>query len=309
MTNTIFVNIASFIDSDLRYTILSCVNQAKYPENLVFGINLQYKDEPGCTEDSIDDLVSKYNIRIIKYPYEESLGGCWARNKVSYLYKDEKYQLQLDAHIRLIKNWDAEVIEQYEELVQSGVKKPILSYLSPLFMKHKELAIDYEFKHINELQMMNVPKVDNICGDYFPTFTGYTNELDSENKNRNVPILYCGFVFSYGNWLTEIRNDPEHYYTGEEFALSMRSYTHGWDIYQPKRIVSWHKSTNIHDPVHRHHYHVFLEHDHLHRRAMNRLKALVFEEDFGEYGLGKVRTLQQYEEFAKLDIKNMRVLG
>ena len=309
MQNTIFVNIASFIDYDLRYTILSCINQARYPENLFFGVNLQYSEEPGCTADSIDDLVRQYNIKIIKYPHDQSLGGCWARNKVAYLYHGEKYQLQLDAHIRMVKDWDVQMIEQHEELVNAGVKKPIISYLSPLFMKHKELGVDYYFTHIDEPQKINVPKIESICNDYFPNFNGYTNELDTENKNRNVSILYCGFVFSSGNWTIEIRNDPEHYYTGEEFALSIRSFTHGWDIYQPKRIVSWHKSTNQHDPVHRHHYHVFEDHSHLHRRAMERLKALIFEEDFGEYGLGKVRTIQQYEEFAKLDIKNLKVLG
>ena len=138
MQNTIFVNIASFIDYDLRYTILSCINQARYPENLFFGVNLQYSEEPGCTADSIDDLVRQYNIKIIKYPHDQSLGGCWARNKVAYLYHGEKYQLQLDAHIRMVKDWDVQMIEQHEELVNAGVKKPIISYLSPLFMKHKE---------------------------------------------------------------------------------------------------------------------------------------------------------------------------
>ena len=80
--NTIFISIASFIDTDLRNTILSCINQAKYPENLSFGVVLQYNNEEETNKRCIDDLIEKYNIRIKKYWFEESQGGCWARNKV-----------------------------------------------------------------------------------------------------------------------------------------------------------------------------------------------------------------------------------
>ena len=67
MGNTIFISIASFIDTDLRNTILSCINQAKHPENITFGIILQYNNEEGTNETCIDDLINRYNIRIKKY--------------------------------------------------------------------------------------------------------------------------------------------------------------------------------------------------------------------------------------------------
>ena len=39
---SIFVSIASFLDKDIIETIKSCLNKAKYPNNITIGICLQY---------------------------------------------------------------------------------------------------------------------------------------------------------------------------------------------------------------------------------------------------------------------------
>lgn len=297
--DTIFVALASFIDPDLRNTIISCINQAERPENLRFGVCLQYNDDLETSENCIDDLAEKYSIKIKKYHYKESEGGSWARNQVSYLYGGEKFVLQIDSHVRLAKNWDTVLKKEYYSL--SG--NPIISYLSPSFFHNKELNIDYNFHHIEDLTMINLPKIESISSEYYPIFQGYTNEISTNNKNRLSPLLYCGFVFSDGKWIIDVRNDPEHYYTGEEFALTLRSYTKGYDIYQPTRIISWHKSYGDH----KNHYHIFDNNDEKHNHAMSRLYKLIFGGDLGDYGLGTVRTLEDYEKFAKINIKNRYV--
>jgi hypothetical protein len=40
---------------------------------------------------------------------------------------------------------------------------------------------------------------------------------------------------------------------------------------------------------------------------MVRLKKLIEGEDLGEYGLGNVRTIEEYENFAKINLKEKRV--
>jgi hypothetical protein len=295
----IFISIASFIDPDLRNTILSCIHQAKYPERLVFGINLQYNSEIETNFHCIDDLVEKYNIRIKKFWFEDSEGGCWARNEISYLYDNEPYVLQLDAHTRLVRHWDELLIQQINTLPG----KPIISYLSPPFFRNKELGIDYEFKYLHDPYIINIPTIKSITQEYWPVYTGYTNEQHTQGASRQVSLLYAGFIFTTGEWIRVVRNDPKHYYTGEEFALSIRSYTHGYDIYQPIKILSWHMS----NPNHKNHYHVFDNHNEKHKRAVEQLKNLIFEKDLGEYGLGSVRTIEEYEKFSKINIKNREV--
>jgi hypothetical protein len=301
MDSTIFISIASFIDTDLRNTILSCINQAKYPENLSFGVVLQYNNEEDTNERCIDDLIKQYNIRIKKYWFEESQGGCWARNKVSSLYINEDYALQLDAHIRMVKNWDVLLVKEYLELKQKS-NKPLISYLSPSFFRNENLGLDYDFRHIDDPYIINVPTIRSIAADYWPTFGGYDDEAHTNKKPKNVSLLYAGFVFTQGDWLLEVRNDPEHYYTGEEFALSIRSYTHGYDIFIPSQIMSWHLSR----PNHIHHFKV-LDGNKNHIKAMEQLHKLIFGGNLGEYGLGNQRTLEQYEEFAKINIKERKI--
>jgi len=292
---TIFVALTSFIDDDLRNTILNCVQQAKDPENLSFGLILQYNNAPDTNERCVDDLITKYNIRVKKFWFEDSLGGCWARNHVADLLNDETYVLQIDCHTRFIKHWDSILIEE----LHSIKRKAVISYLSPSFYRNKELGVDYFFQHIENPYIINVPKITSITSDYWPTFVGYTNERHTNNQNREVSILYAGFVFAPASWFHDVKNDPDHYYTGEEFALSIRTYTHGYNIYQPSKVVSWHKS----DPTHLHHFKALPTGDELHAKAMTRLKMLINEEDLGQYGLGTQRTLQEYENFARIHIK------
>ena len=296
---SIFIALTSFIDSDLRNTILSCINQAKDPNRLTFGIILQYDNEPGSDEQCIDDLIEKYNLKVNKYYYKESQGGCWARNLVADLYTGEDYSLQIDCHLRMAKNWDEILITEHKNLKHKG----IISYLSPGFTHDIDSGLDHSFQHINSRDVLNIPTISEITNEYWPKFQGYTNEVSTNGINREVSILYCGFIFGKGDWIVDIKNDPEHYYTGEEFMLSLRAYTKGYNIYQPKEAVSWHRN----NPNHKHHHGIFEDHDSRHKHAMERLRMLIEGGDLGEYGLGTERQLSDYENFAGINLKQRRV--
>ncbi len=98
----IFVQIASYRDPELIPTIKSCLENAKYPENLVFGICRQFSHE-----DKFDDLTeyeTDDRFRILNIPHQEALGVCWARNQVQQLYNEEEYTLQIDSHMRFEKD-------------------------------------------------------------------------------------------------------------------------------------------------------------------------------------------------------------
>jgi len=269
--NTIFVAIASYLDYEIKHTILNCIDKAKHPENLRFGVCLQYDENEGTNEHVLDFLESKLPIEVLKYHYTESQGGCWARNRAQALYKGEKYHLQVDSHTRFIQNWDEIVINDFNELKKT-VDKPVLSFLPP--------------SH----------------------YSGYDNEQHTNFKCTNTIILYGGFVFSEGQWIIDIEQDPEHYYTGEEFALSIRSYTHGYDIYTTNQIVAWHRA---HPVVPKKHYNNNPEEiaNAKHRHAMERLRMLIEGEDLGMYGLGDIRTIEQYGEFANIDFKNKKLIN
>ncbi len=63
-------------------------------------------------------------------------------------------------------------------------------------------------------------------------------------KSIKVPTLDTSFIFSEGNWISEINPHSKIYYTGEEVETSLLAYLKGFDIYTPKQIVAWHGRTN-----------------------------------------------------------------
>ena len=41
-------------------------------------------------------------------------------------------------------------------------------------------------------------------------------------------------------WAKEVKHDPNIFFAGEEINLTVRSFTHGYDLFHPHRVVIWH---------------------------------------------------------------------
>jgi hypothetical protein len=51
------------------------------------------------------------------------------------------------------------------------------------------------------------------------------------------------FCFTLGQFSTEVQHDPEFYFHGEEISITVRAYTHGYDLFHPHKVVIWHEYT------------------------------------------------------------------
>ena len=71
--NTIFIQIASFRDPQLLPTIQDIIKNAKYPENLRFGICNQYNEEDSF---NINSYKNDSRFKIIDVIDSESKGAC-----------------------------------------------------------------------------------------------------------------------------------------------------------------------------------------------------------------------------------------
>ena len=124
--STIFVQIASYRDPQLSITIKDCIDKSKYPNNLVFGICNQYHPSD---EFNIKEFEDDKRFRIINVLCDESMGACWARNKIQQLYSNETYTLQLDSHMRFEQDWDETLIDMIKGLQKKGYKKLFISFV------------------------------------------------------------------------------------------------------------------------------------------------------------------------------------
>jgi hypothetical protein len=292
--STIFVQIASYRDPELPATLRDCLAKATHPENLRFGICWQ-RDE---TED-LDEFLVDPRYRVIEVPYRDSQGVCWARNALQSLYAGETYTLQLDSHHRFIAGWDQALIDM---LQLADSERPILTTYAPSYDPDDESGRDFVPTKIG---------FDRFVPDGLIRVRPLLM-MDYQTLDRPIRARFYSahFAFSWGRFCEEVKHDPNLYFCGEEISVAVRSFTRGYDLYHPHRVVLWHEYSRSYRRKH--------WDDHVegkvekpwHSRdaaAQERLRALLrlepSETDFGEFGLGNVRSLDDYERYAGISFK------
>lgn len=291
--DTIFIQIASYRDPQLLPTLRDLFSKAKHPNNLRVCVAWQHADEDEW--DKLEEFKNDKRVQILDIPYQDSKGACWARNKIQQQYSGEMYTFQLDSHHRFIDNWDTELIYMYQRLRSKGVEKPLLT------------------SYISSFNPENDPEA-RVQEPWWMTFDRFTPEgvvffLPAGIpgwQTRTSPIkgrFYSAhFAFTSGAFATEVQHDPEFYFHGEEITIAVRAFTHGYDIYHPHKIIAYHEYTRkgrtknwddnkqwVQQNKHTHK---------LTRQLLNIDGEGNVEYQSSEYGLGKIRTLDQYERYA-----------
>jgi hypothetical protein len=304
MNNTIFISIASYRDKELIKTINSCLSKAKYPENIKIGVCWQYDEEEDIT---LLDNIS--NIHIHKVYWKDVEGSvCWARSLIQQkFFNDEDYYFQIDSHTLFAQDWDETLINMYDKLLTD---KAVISVGPPYYYN---LNAEGALPH---LDWEPVEFIDNIHRDT----TIYKQKLDALDSNGfmmfgfkpaediSKPILArhisAALLFTTGQWVRDVPYDPNLYFQGEEGSLALRSFTNGYDIYNPNKLVCWHLKYNF--PDRKRHWNTF------DLNTINKLSGKSFEqytklingEDLGNYGLGSIRSMNDWELYSGMSYVN-----
>ena len=293
--NTIFIQIASYRDSQLIPTIKDCIEKADNPQNLVFCVAWQHGPE-----ENIDELKAMKNVIIIDIPFEKSLGTCWARNQIQQRYNGEKYTLQLDSHHRFVDHWDTECISMIEQLQSKGYEKPLLTGYMPSFNPANDPA---ERSMIP--QQMHFDRFIPEGAVFF--LQAYID--DFKNKTEPVPARWFSahFCFTLGRFCIEVPHDPNYLFHGEEISIAARAYTWGYDLFHPHKLIVWHEYTRNYrrkswDDMPRE-WHVRNEASHRRNRKLFEMDGEVKDIDFGVYDFGPIRKLHDYEKYAGISFK------
>jgi hypothetical protein len=141
----------------------------------------------------------------------------------------------------------------------------------------------------------------------------YIRDYKEKKKVIRARTLSGHFYFTYGKFVTEVPYDPDIYFGGytEETTLSVRAFTNGYDFFSPYRMVMWHEYTRSYRPKH------WDDHGKESQTkktsgerdifARNKTRQLFGTQeygiDMGEYGLGNVRSLHDYEVYGGFDFK------
>ena len=232
MREKIFIHLPAYREPELIPTIESALDNARFPERLVFGICRQYNPEDGF--DNLDRYENNAQFKIYHLHYEKAKGLAYARAIINEeLLDEEEFVLQLDSHHRFSKHFDTKLIKWYNTLKEEGNNPLICGYLP------------YYDPYNDPEKRVKVPWWSEAAS-FYPHGTIFIRptafKVDWKELKKPVPARFISGHFCFGpnKWAKEIKHDTDIYFAGEELNLTIRSFTHGYDLFHPHEVVIWH---------------------------------------------------------------------
>jgi len=300
---TILIHLPAYREPELIPTIKSALSNAKFPDRIHFGICRQFNPEDQF--DNVDEYRDDPRFKIYDMPYEEAKGLAYARAIINEkLLEDEDFLLQLDAHHRFTKNWDTTLIKWYDNLKKEGHNPLICGYL-PYYN-----PFDDPKGRVKEPWWSSAASFYDH-GTIFIRPTAFSTDWKKLKKPVPARFLSGHFCFGPNKWAKEIKHDPDIFFSGEELNLTVRSFTHGYDLFHPHRVVIWHATMReersgklVWDDQSRKGSRQWIDQQ---DSARAKIRQLLRVEDNGfdmsGYDLGTVRTLRDYEKYAGIHFK------
>ncbi len=310
---SIFVSLASYRDLDCSDTLKNLYATASKPQYVYVGICEQ--NHPSNVSESChvrgsgDSPLPVNNIRRLGLHHNDARGPCWARYLCSTLYQDEDYYLQIDSHMRFVKNWDQKLISMLSEIeMQSGSSKIVLS----TYVREIE---DYNL----ETQQGKDEAIPQICQAYWDSNAMINlhgaSIIPRSGVAKQVPFVAGGLMFVRAKpFLDDVPYDPElkDLFTGEEILHSARVWTAGYDIFTPTENIAYHRFTRADEPK------FWDDNDRDDSAAMRRVRYLLglsatkptvsfTDRNLDRYGMGSARSLEDYFKFAGIDPKTLTI--
>jgi len=283
--------------------------------------------EDFCDDPNFKKYCNSGQVRVMYVHEPESIGPAMARYFASKLWGGETYFVQLDAHLRFAEHWDEKYIT--ESKATSNYPKSVLSTYPPGFSgKEVNQRVDESpGARLCNCKFSDSPIEKSILR--IGNGRGYTGD---EKHPTQIPFIAAGFFFAHADFLRDVPFDPlmPWCFMGEEIALSVRAWTSGWNIYAPRKnlIVHQYRPGRMGLPkfwegVNRLYRGSGADNNSLQGRAVQRVKHMVGYEDSsreimkgnGEefilteqehYGIGSVRTLDEYMDWTGIDVKKKK---
>jgi len=271
--DSIFISLAAYRDHLLGETLRQAFDTAAYPDKLYVGAVVQNcfglgdvtcktgvrvtgtnpdngqpitaisdkaPDVNGIEEFCTDPRYVRYcdsgQIRVLYVNETESNGPCQARYMASKLWGGEMYYMQSDAHLRFVPEWDRLYIDEIK--ATQSYPKAILSSYPPGFNIDDPLPIvnsESRGSRLCTCEFTNAPRTKH--GIIRINSGRDCRKRGVLDKPYQTAYIAAGFFFTRSEFLTYVPFDPylPWIFMGEEIALSLRAWTHGWDIYAPRR--------------------------------------------------------------------------
>jgi hypothetical protein len=300
---TLFVSIAAYCDPVLGFTLARARAAASRPQDLHFGV-VDQSPEPPAPSSLALHAPARLTYQRIDPVFAR--GPCWARALAMALYDGEDWFLQLDSHMDFEPGWDERLVAQARALLP-GRRGVVISAYPNAFAFEQGRPVP---RPAGGPVLAHVVKrgtgFDLEAGHHALSF-----EAHPVASERPVPGFHlgAGCLFAPGRFALEFPYDPALYFHGEEQALALRLFTHGWDIFHMPHLPIYHLYNDGNSGVPPRPLHWDPAHEaarrqswwELEQRSRARLAALVAGEPLGVYGLGSARSVREFADWSGID--------
>jgi hypothetical protein len=293
----IFVQIPSYRDRECQWTVKDLFDKARHPERVFVGICWQFDPETdqGCFDPAADPGIHAARVRRVDFHASQAIGLGWARAQAQTLWRGEEYTLQIDSHMRFVPDWDALMLE---ELAACPSPRPVLTIYPPAYWPPDQLEQGVTpLRWVQGVFRFSTNGIAQCTVHHFPP------EVPVELP-KFTASLAGGFVFAPSAMIEEVPSDPNIYFEGEEPNLALRLWTNGFDLFSPRILLLYHYYRRIDsrrpwDDA---------TNSVPNAKSLERMRQLCEPgpgdaERLGRYGVGKVRTLEDFEIFSGLDYR------
>ncbi len=289
----ICVLIASYRDPECVPTLENLFAQALWPDRIrVALLSQEEKGEELRLPESIGNRRNQITIRRRKA--SSSKGACWARHHCQALLQDEPFAFQIDSHMRFEKGWDALLLATW---LHCRDPKAVLT------------AYPAGYQPDGDLQqgVFHGMAAKEFDADGILLFTGRPRFVDGSAAPKAPhpgAFISANFLFGPSDYARDVPYDPSVYFFGEEISLSVRLWTHGYNIYHPNRALLYHYWDRSSRATHFSDHSGWREVDRASKARIRALLGVPAQEgdpptiDLGCYGLGEIRSLPEYEQWS-----------
>lgn len=329
---TVYISVASYRDPECQPTVDDMFLRAEHPERLRVAIveqRVEGEDDdfvPLCgkpvkpCEEDPEQPMCKYAhlVDVFVVPAILSVGPVFARHIANRMYRGEYFAMQVDSHVRFIRNWESDLISQWESA--NNEMAVITTYLSDITDSID--PVTFENKHPNRPIMCKTGyegagKLKHLRHGQQPEgLPGIHNEPTLH------PFWAAGFSFARGHFVVQVPYDQYEpmVFQGEEIFMGLRGFTYGYDYYTAETSVAFHMYAIKKNKSKRKNVKLFWENSNLYPGAavqgMKRLNGIIGTGDPGDvfytaeekdYGLGKARPKEQFYKLYGIHTETKKV--
>ncbi len=298
----IFVSIASYRDPETPPTLEDMYAKARHPERVFAGVLWQVAPEIDDECRLLPPGVPATQVRGATCHPGDSLGACWARHRIlTELRQDEDFVLQIDSHMRFVDGWDEKLLAMWArcESPRAMLSTYPVAYTPP--------------------DVLDDMKIPVLCASKFNhrgvlTFLARSQHYACRpSRPQPNAFVSAGFLFATAQAFDAVPYDPHLYFHGEEISLSARLWTHGWDAYTPDDVLIYHFYGQSRERPR--HWTDNPDWGPRNERALSRIRHVLGIEpssdplvvaEIERYGLGQVRTLDEYQRYADVDFRQQK---